>query len=209
MVLSCAKIRKGRGISVIAFQKEKIGNAMAYFAKAYYERVGYYPRQTWIYKFLALLDFRFLKKAGVPSLGLEYDAMEKGAVPAYLYDNRFSIKSRYFEFIPTQTGSFEVRNLVEPNLDYFSDDELDIMDDILDTYATSDLETVIDDAHKEIRAWQIAWEKAQQIGRKRVSMEFSDEFDEDIFKKDEMELSPQEARFLCYLDMQNLEEHAG
>jgi hypothetical protein len=40
-------------------------------------------------------------------------------------------------------------------------------------------------------------------------MEFSDEFDEDIFKKDEMELSPQEARFLCYLDMQNLEEHAG
>jgi hypothetical protein len=41
---------------------------------------------------------------------------------------------------------------VEPNLDYFSDDELDIMDDILDTYATSDLETVIDDAHKEIRA---------------------------------------------------------
>ncbi|MDN5335108.1 MAG: hypothetical protein PWR02_134 [Synergistales bacterium] len=73
----------------------------------------------------------------------------------------------------------------------------------------SDLETVIDDAHKKIRAWQIAWGEARQIGRKRVSMEFSDEFDEDIFKKDERELSPQEARFLCYLDMQNIEEHAG
>jgi hypothetical protein len=40
-------------------------------------------------------------------------------------------------------------------------------------------------------------------------MEFSDEFDKDIFKKDERELIPQEARFLCYLDRQNLEEHAG
>jgi len=40
-------------------------------------------------------------------------------------------------------------------------------------------------------------------------MEFSDEFDRNIFEKDERELTPQEARFLCYLDMQNIEKHAG
>jgi len=68
---------------------------------------------------------------------------------------------------------------------------------------------VIDAAHKEIRAWQIAWGEARQIGRKRVSMELSDASDKDIFKKDERELTPQEARFLCYLDMQNIEKHAG
>ena len=194
---------------MIAFQNQKIGNAVAYFAKSYCDRVGYYPRQTWMYKFLALLDFRVLRQTGTPALGLEYDALEKGPVPIELYDNRFGLKNDYFEFVPTGTGTIEVRNVSQPNLDYFSDDELDVMDNILDRYATSDLESLIEDAHSEIRAWRSAWEQAGKLGKKRVSIDFKDEFDPAIFDREESELTPQETRFLCYLDICRLEERAG
>ncbi|MCF7936516.1 MAG: SocA family protein [Synergistales bacterium] len=185
---------------MIPFQKEKIGNAVALFARAHARRSGSCPRQTWLYNALALLDFRFLKRYGVPSLGLEYDAVEMGAVPVDLYDERFGLEGVYFRFVPAGAGCLEVRENVEPDLDYFSDAELDIVEDIAATYADAPPDKLIDDLRRELRAWRVAREQAVEAGKKRIAMDFRDEFDPAIFGKKESQLSPAEARFLCYLD---------
>ncbi len=188
---------------MIPFREEKIKNAVACFAAGFFKRRGYSPRQTWIYKFLALLDFRMLRKTGTPSLGLEYDAMQYGPVPVRLYDQRFDLRTDKFRFVRTVDGGSRVEPCGEPDLDFFSDDELSEIDKILSVYAAEDanLERLIDDAHKEIRAWNTAWEVARKVGRGRMPMEYADEF-ENLSKGNP---TPEEERFLCYRDMVALE----
>jgi hypothetical protein len=191
---------------VIPYREQKIDNAIAYFASEFHARKGYYPRQTWIYKFLALLDFRTLKKTGIPCLGLEYDAMKYGPVPSRLYDKRPGLETDKFRFVTTNDKGCRVEAKKDPDLDFFSDNELDVMDEILIDYTQedADLDTLINDAHKEILAWNKAWRLAVKEGRGRMPMEFADEFG-NLSKKKEKELTPEEERFLYYHDISALE----
>ena len=66
---------------MILNQRQKVENAVAYFAQEYRRAYKRWPAQMWIYKLLALLDFRILKATGRPCLGLDYFAMENGPVP--------------------------------------------------------------------------------------------------------------------------------
>lgn len=192
---------------MIPYREENLKNAIAYFSSEFYSRKKYFPRQTWIYKFLTLLDFRMLKKTGVPCIGLEYNAMKYGPVPPLLYDARNELKTDKYRFVTTSDGGSKVEPLDEPDLDYFSDNELDVMDGILDAYTQDDvdLETLIKDAHKEIKAWKKAWAIAEKVGRGKIPMEYEDEFD-DLFQKAEEDLTPEEERFLCYRDIAAMEE---
>lgn len=192
---------------MIPFRKQKFENAVAYFAFEFNRRKGYYPRQTWIYKFLALLDFRSLKKTGVPCIGLEYDAMKFGPVPNILYNSRSCLRFKKFKFIKTADGGFRVEPVGKPNLDYFADDEIDLMEEILDDYTRDgvNLDNLIANAHKEIKAWNKAWDIAIKYGRGRMPMRYEDEFD-DLSKKSENELTPEEEYFLVYKSMKDTEE---
>lgn len=196
-------------VVVIFYRRQKILNAVAYFASEFFKRRGYYPRQTWIYKMLALLDFGMLRKSGTPCLGLNYYAMEMGPVPQELYNSRHCLGNEKFEFISTDRG-WRVEARGEPDLDFFSDDELDEMDSIIDTYVTenADLNGLIDASHEKIRAWRVAWEQAKRLGKGKMFMEFADEFDEGLFSKSEEELTPEESRFLCFYEMTKAEERA-
>ena len=194
---------------MVLFREEKTENAIAYFASEYYRRKGKKLTQTWVYKFLALLDFRILKKTGTPCLGLEYCAMQNGPVPIQLYEE---VKARQ-TFVKGKV-SFEadpdkmyVAPTEEPDLDFFSDLELDEMDAILGEFMHVDLNSVIEKAHDEIRSWQVAWRKARDEGKKIMPMNFVDEFDS-ITEKPESELSPEEERFLCYKGMLAKEREA-
>ena len=191
---------------MIPYREQKIENAIAYFASEFHGCKGYYPSQTWIYKFLALLDFRSLKKNGIPCLGLEYDAMQYGPVPCRLYDGRPGLETDNFRFVTTKDGGWRVEAKEDPDLDFFSDDELDVMDEILVAYTQtdSDLDTLINDAHKEIVAWKKAWDLAVKEGRGRMPMEYADEF-RDLSKKKE-DLTPEEERFLYYKAITAIEE---
>ena len=193
---------------MIPYREQKIDNAIAYFASEFRARKGYYPRQTWIYKFLALLDFRTLKKTGIPCLGLEYDAMKCGPVPSRLYYYyRPGLETDKFRFVTTNDKGCRVEAKKDPDLDFFSDNELDVMDEILIAYTQedSDLDTLINDAHKEIVAWNKAWSLAVKEGRGRMPMEFADEFG-NLSKKKGEDLIPEEERFLYYQDITALEK---
>ena len=80
------------------------------------------------------------------------------------------------------------------------------MDEILATYTQtdSDLDTLINDAHKEIVAWKKAWDLAVKEGRGRMPMEYADEF-RDLSKKKKY-LTPEEERFLYYKAITAIEE---
>ncbi len=192
---------------MIPYREQKIDNAVTYFAYKFHARKGYYPRQTWVYKFLALLDFRTLKKTGIPCLGLEYDAMKYGPVPSKLYDKRLRLETDKFRFVNTKDKGCRVEAKKDPELDFFSDNELDVMDEILITYTQedSDLDTLIKDAHKEIVAWNKAWNLAVKEGRGKKRMEFVDEF-RNLSKKKEKDLTPEEERFLNYQNITALEK---
>lgn len=179
---------------MILYRDQKILSAVVYFADEFKKRRGYYPRQTWIYKFLALLDFGVLLKTGIPCLGLNYVAMERGPVPWELYDSWDCLKSDTFEFVRTHDGGWRVEIRGGADLDVFSDDELDEMDSILNAYAAEgvDLNGLIEEAHRKIRSWRVAWEQARQLGKRKMFMEFADEFGDDLKKPDTCPVSSEQ-----------------
>jgi len=196
---------------MILYREKKIENAIAYFASEYYKRKGYASTQMWIYKLLALLDFRILKKTGTPCLGLDYSAMEMGPVPIQLYEE---IKNKQ-AFVKgkicfhSDAGKVYVTNTEEPDLDFFSDTELSEMDTLLEEIVRPGMkiEDVIKKTHEEIRSWEIAWKKAKDEHKNIMPMDYADEFDS-IAEKPESELSPEEERFLCYKGMLTKEREA-
>lgn len=195
---------------MIAFKEQKIENAIVYFSSEFKKRKGYFPRQTWIYKFLALLDFRMLKKFGMPCLGLPYDAMQFGPVPTSIYNKREggSREDKYYFIKVNQCqNGYRVETYVEPDLDFFSDNEMDVMDEIVEQYISpnANLDAIIEGAHKEILSWKHAWDLAQRENRNKMSMEYSDEFP-GIAKKTAEQLTPEEERFLWYKSVSAMEE---
>jgi hypothetical protein len=135
--------------------------------------------------------------------------MEMGPVPMEFYSaiwNGITPKSDKFRFVRVSDSKVMVENTSEPSLDYFSDMEIDEMESILERFAVGngDIEALISETHKKIRAWGVAWKAAQQIGSRRMPMKYADEFD-GINAKSADELNPEEERFLCYMDIASRE----
>lgn len=190
---------------MIPYQKQKRDNAIAYFASEFNDRKGRYPTKTWMFKLLALLDFRVLRKTGTPCLGLKYVAMGMGPVPIILHreidrkaKKKLPFEDSNFCFRPDPSSNkVLVENTGEPDLDFFSDIELEVMEEVLEesTRNDMDLDGLIDRAHEEIRAWKIAWSQAGN--NKMYPMTYDDEF-ENLTEKPADALTPEEDRFLCY-----------
>jgi len=186
---------------MIINQKKKIENAVAFFASEYKRVHGHWPAQMWIYKLLALLDFRILAETGRPCLGLDYHAMENGPVPLYLYDSRENgCMSNVFCFEPCSNSSrYDIKALKEPDLIYFSDRVVEEMRRLSDEFISSGrrLEGLIAATH-QLPAWRKARHDAQMCGRGRMIMEYRHSFPEDPELKDPDDLSWQEEAFLTY-----------
>jgi len=185
---------------MIAYKKEKIENAICFFAYEYLKRTNRNIPQTILYKMLAFLDFDVLKNIGKPSLELEYRAMRNGPVPIEIYDNRrIPYETECFKFVQTSLQNFVIESKKEPDLDYFSDYELKAMREIITKYGHSkisqkDLSKLIcNDSHNEINAWKIAWDR-----KENSKIEYDDVFDRDIFSKSDSELSTAEKTYLIY-----------
>jgi uncharacterized phage-associated protein len=180
---------------VIAYQKEKIENAICFFASKHAERTRKALTQTFLYKYLAFLDFKSIEETGQPALGLKYVAMAKGPVPIEIYSKRKNLKTECFEFREVEENKFIVIAKGRPNLEFFSAYEIKKMQQFVEIYADTFVKTsdISEASHQDIKAWRKAYKK-----KENSIIEYELQFEEDIQHKDTKELKPAEENFLIY-----------
>jgi uncharacterized phage-associated protein len=190
---------------MIAYRKERVDNAILFFAKGHYKKTKKYLSQTSLYKYLAFFEFRYLKKYGDMPLELTYKAMQRGPVPMEIYENRD--KPGYFPLVvfdPFQTQG-RTGYLVKPkgtfNPDYFAEAELEEMNNLIEIFAqqwvgASDMS---DASHQDIKAWKKTWSRSPN-----AIIDPIEEFDRDIMTASEETLHTGELRYLMHRKMAEL-----
>lgn len=185
---------------MIAYQKEKLDNAICFFATQHKLRSGSSLPQTYLYKYLAFLDFLSVEKTGIPSIGLEYWAMKMGPVPYEIYNSRGSLKTELYEFVDWGCSIFVIETKGNPNLDYFSPFEVDIMTKLITRYAKQfgKAQEISEDSHKHIKAWKKTYDR-----KPNGVIDYALTFDGDIKKKSYQQLTQPEERYLAYIGMKH------
>lgn len=184
---------------MLPYRKERIENAILFFSKEHYKKTKKYVSQTALYKYLAFFEFRCLKSYGSMPLELNYKAMKMGPVPIEVYNKRD--EPSHFEkvvFEPIKIGKYD-SILIKPRpnakfeKDYFSENELSEMKNLIEIFAQSWVTSNImsDASHQSIRAWKTTYEKTPN-----AFIDPKDEFDRDIFSISFDDLTAVEERYL-------------
>jgi hypothetical protein len=193
-------------ISMLPYQKERIENALLFFAQNHHKKTRKHLSQTFLYKYLAFFEFRYLKAVGDMPLGLTYKAMERGPVPMEIYANRD--KPGYFSkviFEPFQTKSGGTGYLVKPNgkfeRDYFADAEFEEMCNLIEMFAQQwvGAAEMSDASHQAIKAWKKAYSR-----QPNTDIDPIEEFDRDITSAPEETLQNAEYKYLVHRKMAEL-----
>lgn len=183
---------------MIAYKTEKLNNAICYFASEVYKRRSQFLPQTLLYKLLSYLDFTSIEKLGVPALELKYRAYQNGPVPVDIYKNKEGYETDCFKFEKRSKRRIVLISKKEADLDYFSEFEIETMNDLLNKYIGKEnsmkeiIDNICNDSHRDIKAWKVAYDR-----EKNSAMNYSDTFEE-IDQKDLENLSINEERFLVY-----------
>jgi hypothetical protein len=175
---------------MIPYRDEKIQNAIVFFALNHKKKARRRLYQTFLYKYLAFLDFSSIKEQGFPILGLTYKAMKRGPVPIEIYSHRKETK--LYRFQKDEFGEFVVAKK-KPNLDYFSPYEIELMERLIEIFAVKWIltDTVSEASHEAILAW-----KRTYASNPNGIIDYSLEFEGDIFSKKQEQLTYQEEVFL-------------
>ena len=182
------------------YRKERIDNAILFFAKNHYKKTKRHLSQTYLYKYLALFEFRYLKATGNMPLELTYKAMEYGPVPMEIYENRENsgwFPKVNFESFPLISGG--TGYLVKPNgkfnKDYFAEAELEEMSNLIEIFAQQWVKSndMSEASHQAIKAWRTTHSRSPN-----AVIDPIEEFDRDIMTIPEEELTTAEERFLIY-----------
>ena len=188
---------------MISYQKEKIENAICFFALNHKKVTRQDLPQTFLYKYLAMLDFQSIKDNGIPVLGLTYRAMDYGPVPIEIYGERERYKSECFDFVKRDEKKIVVvpKKDATPDLDYFSAYEIKSMNRLIEIFADKFVTSMVisDVSHVEIRAWA----RAREI-KKNSYIDYALNFDGDIRNKKEEELKTAERNYLIYHSLEML-----
>ncbi len=182
------------------YNKQIVENAVAYIAQNYWQKTQKHIDQVVLYKILAFSDFECVRNTGRPLTALQYYAEKMGPVPHALKN----MKSKVYEkhcFQNENSGSpvFVCEN--KPNIDLFSDYELDLLDKYINRAVSEDwtAEKASELSHKEIKSWQIAIDNNYP----RKLMNYADEFGSDFKTKKESERTSAEANYAIYAALTN------
>jgi hypothetical protein len=175
---------------MIPYRKEKIQNAIVFFAREHRKKTRKPLYQTYLYKYLAFLDFISLREIGRPSLGLVYRAMFRGPVPIEIYEKKED--TPLYRFVKDERGETIVAQN-KPNMDFFSSYEMDLMNRLIEIYATTWMTTDVmsDASHEDITAW-----KRTYYQKPNTIIDYTLEFDGDLLLKKENELTYPEEVYL-------------
>jgi hypothetical protein len=185
---------------MIPYQTEKIENAICFFASEHKKKTRKPLYQTFLYKYLAFLDFEGLKETGRPVLGLKYRAMDKGPVPIEIYNKRSDYQTPLFIFQKDPEGKITILPKKKPDLQYFSKYEKGLMEKLIEIYADQFIPTklISNASHEEILAWERTWaEKPNSMIDDRMT------FAGDVLAKEDSELSYPEENYLIYRALEN------
>ncbi len=193
---------------MVAYRKERVENAICFFAHEYKKRTRKYPTHTYIYKLLAHFDFQRLKNTGQPAFDLEYRAMKNGPVPKEIYNKRHNYHTPLFSFVPKmvkQRESVFIYPKGKPDLDYFSEEEIDDLKSMAEVFIKSSIPSKVlsDASHQEGSLWDTTAKKEPN-----AIIDLADAFPGLLDKPDE-EMTPQEINFLIYSGLKNGKTHSG
>jgi uncharacterized phage-associated protein len=180
-----------------ACRKERIDNTILFFAQNHYKKTKKHLFQTFLYKYLAFFEFRYLKKIGNMPLELTYKAMQRGPVPMEIYENRdkpgyFSLVT--FEPVQTKSGTgYIIKPKGKFNPGYFAEAELDEMNNLIEIFAQRwvGASEMSDASHQDINAWKKTWPRSPNS-----IIDPIEEFDRDIMAAPEETLQTGELRYL-------------
>lgn len=177
---------------MIPYRKAKIQNAIVFFAREHRKKTRKPLYQTYLYKYLAFLDFISLREIGRPVLELIYKAMQRGPVPIEIYKEKAD--TPLYKFVKNELGEIIVTNN-KPNMDYFSSYEIELMYRLIEIYATSWMTTDVmsDASHEDIAAWRRTYYQ-----NPNTTIDYILEFDDDLLSKRENELTYPEEAYLTY-----------
>lgn len=156
----------------VVYEEERKINALAYIALIHKSLTQKPAFQTYIYKYTALIDFTAIKECGRPVFNFDYLALKNGPVPKQLYDNKEEyLKTQPFKdkiLLKKDENRIIYEPTGEPDLEYFSDYEIELIEKIVEKHAKKYITTgvICNVMHKEILAWQKAWENREN--KKRV-----------------------------------------
>jgi hypothetical protein len=179
-----AKMKKGLAdtptITTEPGREEKIRNAICFFASEH-EKLTHKPlAHTFLYKYLAFLDFASLEKVGRPALGLLSCTMGRGPVPVGIYGKGDKPRDDRFVYVSRGEGRYIVKAAGEPDLSCFSAFELNEMKKLVETYA-----------HQFAKAFDLGgvglgatvYSTKTRHNRKGGMINYGDVFDDEFFTK--------------------------
>lgn len=174
---------------MIPYRDEKIKNAAAFFALEHRKRTKRPLYQTALYKYIAFFDFCSLRETGRPALELTYRAMEHGPVPLEIYEGKDNVTN--CRFAKNELGE-QVLPKITPDLDYFSDYEVELLNRLIDFFAQQWVSTSImsDASHEDILAWK-------RTERNKL-IDLALEFEGNLFMKKDSELTFPEQVYLTH-----------
>jgi hypothetical protein len=181
---------------MLSYRKERIDNAMLFFAQKHYQKTRIYLSQTFLYKYLAFFEFRYLKAAGDMPLELTYKAMERGPVPMEIYGNRDKPFAKVI-FEPFQTKDGKEGYSIKPNgkfdPDYFAEAELEEMNNLIEIFAKKWIGATeaSEASHQAIKAWKKTYSRCPN-----AEIDPIEEFDRDITTVPEDALHTEELKYL-------------
>jgi len=147
----------------VVYEKERKTNALAYIAIIHNSLTQQPAYQTSIYKYIALIDFAAIQECGRPVFNFDYLALRNGPVPKQLHDNEEEyLKTQPFKekvLLKKDGNGIVYEPTGEPELEYLSDYEIELVETIVEKHATKHITQVetCEAPHKEILAWQKAW----------------------------------------------------
>lgn len=136
---------------------EKIGNTIVFFS----ERIPDLSK-TKLLKLLFLLEETYVRNYNLPFLGLEFEVWQAGPVARDIFIELADEPNLLNNFIATNKTSDAtfVKALKPFNDDEFSDNELDTLDFVVETFGSLTATKLVEITHRKNSAWyQVAKEK--------------------------------------------------
>lgn len=142
------------GFSYITYSDEqlsKIGNTVVYLS----EKIPHLSK-TKLLKLLYILDELSIKKSGIPFLNLKYKVWKFGPVSEELFIDLSSETTLLKNYI-SRTNNEDGINIIVPNTkfndDEFSDNDIELMDFVVNTFGSKSAKDLISYTHRRNSPW--------------------------------------------------------